>query len=113
MAKWSHKQFDVVDWEHLDLTLKNKANMYKIWRSKQNSGLCSTRVQVGCYSGEVCPDKQCPDCRRSETVAHLMLCLDEDCTKILIKNVNELTNWISQDNRTDPEILYWILNIFS
>jgi hypothetical protein len=38
---------------------------------------------------------------------HLMLCPDKDCTQILIENVNELTKWMSWDNRTDPEILYW------
>ena len=32
--KWSNKRFDVVDWEDLDLALKNKADMYKMWRSK-------------------------------------------------------------------------------
>jgi hypothetical protein len=26
----------------------------------------------------------------------------------LVENVDELTTWMSQDNRTDPEILYWI-----
>jgi hypothetical protein len=56
--KWSHDKFDAVDWEHLDLTLKNKPDMYKIWRSKQNLGLLGTRVQVGCYSGNTCPDEQ-------------------------------------------------------
>ncbi len=42
--KWSSDKFNAVDWEHLDLALKNKTDMYKIWRSKQNSGFCTTRV---------------------------------------------------------------------
>jgi hypothetical protein len=37
--KWSNECFDMVDWEHLDLALKNKADMYKVWRSKQIFGL--------------------------------------------------------------------------
>ncbi len=37
-----------------------------------------------------------------------MLCPDDDCTRLLVKNVDELTMWMSQDNRVDPEILYWI-----
>jgi hypothetical protein len=50
MAKF--EQFDeVVDWQHLELAMKTKPDMYKIWRSKQNSGFCGTRVQVGRYSG--------------------------------------------------------------
>jgi hypothetical protein len=106
--KWSHDKFDAVDWEHLDLTLKNKPDMYKIWRSKQNLGFLGTRVQVGCYSGNACPDEQCPNCGRQETAMHIMLCPDEDCTKLLIENVDDLTEWMAQDNKTDPEILYWI-----
>jgi hypothetical protein len=97
-----------VDWERLDLALKNKADMYKVWRSKQHSGFCGTMVQVGCYSGKLLPDKRCPNCRRWEMAAHLMLCPDNKCTRLLVKNVDELTTWMSQDNRTDPEILYWI-----
>jgi hypothetical protein len=37
-----------------------------------------------------------------------MLCLDDDCTRLLIDNVDELTAWLAQDNKTDPEILHWI-----
>jgi hypothetical protein len=60
---WSNKHFDAVDWEHLDLALKNKADKYKMWRSKQHLGFCSRRVQVGRYSGELLPDERCPNCR--------------------------------------------------
>jgi hypothetical protein len=28
--KWSNDKFNAVDWEHLDLALKNKTDMYKI-----------------------------------------------------------------------------------
>jgi hypothetical protein len=106
--KWSKDKFNAVDWEHLDLALKNKTDMYKIWRSKQNLGFFGTRVQVGCFSGDSCPDKQCLNCSRRETAMHLMLCPDKDCTKLVTETVNELTKWMAQDNRTDPEILYWI-----
>jgi hypothetical protein len=36
--KWPHDHFDKVDWEHLDLAMASKSNMYKIWRSKQHTG---------------------------------------------------------------------------
>ena len=39
---WTNKQFDQVDWENLELALQNKADMYKVWRSKQTSGFCGT-----------------------------------------------------------------------
>jgi hypothetical protein len=40
--KWPNKRFDKVDWECLEQALKNKADMYKIWWSKQTSGFCGT-----------------------------------------------------------------------
>ena len=69
--KWSNDKFNAVDWEHLDLALKNKTNMYKIWRSKQNLGFCGTRVQVGHYSSDSCLDKLCSNCGCRETAMHL------------------------------------------
>ncbi len=38
--KWPNERFEEVDWEHLELALKNKPNMYKVWRSKQTSRFC-------------------------------------------------------------------------
>ncbi len=72
---WPNEQFDEVDWERLELAMKTKPNMYKIWRSKQNLGFCGARVQVGQYSGIPGQDKRCPNCGRWETAAHLLLCL--------------------------------------
>ncbi len=37
-----------------------------------------------------------------------MLCPDTSRTQLLGKNVADLAAWMSQDNKTDPEILYWI-----
>jgi hypothetical protein len=82
--------------------------MYKIWRSKQNSGFLGTRVQVGRYLGDACADERCPNCGQRETAMHLLLCSDEDQTRLLIASVNELTEWMARDNKTNPEILYWI-----
>jgi hypothetical protein len=62
--KWSNNRFDAVDWEHLDLALKNKQDMYRIWRSKQHFGFCGTRVQVGRYLGDPFLDERCPNCGR-------------------------------------------------
>jgi hypothetical protein len=56
-GKWTHEQFEEVDWEHLDLALKSKADNYRIWQSKQTYGFCGRRVQVGLYSGEMYPDE--------------------------------------------------------
>jgi hypothetical protein len=92
-----NKWFDEVNWEHLDLALKNKPDMYKIWRSKQNSGFCDTRVQVRLCSGTTLPDKRCPNCGRKETADHLLLCSNEDRTQLLIKNTDKLGKWLERD----------------
>jgi hypothetical protein len=106
--KWSNNRFGAVDWEHLDLALKNTQDMYRIWRSKQHSGFCGTRVQVGRYLGDPFPNERCPNCGRREFASHLMLCPDTSRTKLLGKNVDNLATWMSQDDQNDPEILYWI-----
>ena len=106
--KWTSDRFNAVDWEHLDLALKNKPDMYKIWRSKQHSGFCGTRVQVGRYSGQVSPDERCPNCGRRETAAHLMICPDDDRTRLLGECVTDLIEWMSREDQTNPEVLYWI-----
>jgi hypothetical protein len=105
---WPNEQFDEVDWEHLDLALKNKPDMYKIWQSKQKSGFCGTRVQVGLYLGTTLPDKRCPNCGRRETAHHLLLCSNKDRTHLLIKNTDELGKWLKRDKITDLELVYWI-----
>jgi hypothetical protein len=62
-----------------------------------------TQVKVALFLGEAFPDEQCLNCRRQETDAHLMLCPDEDRT-----NVDKLSEWLNTNNRTDPELAYWI-----
>ncbi len=82
--------------------------MYKVWRSKQNSRFCGTRVQVGIYSGKACPDERCPNCGQCKMAAHLVLCPNKDRTRLLVNNTEELSKWMEKDNITDPEIEYWI-----
>ena len=106
---WSKDCFNEVDWEHLDLAQKGKADMFKIWRSKQSSGFCGTRVQVGRYSGEQDPDEACPNCGQREIAEHLMLCPDQDRTRLLQDQVKDLQEWLEKDNRTEPELAYWVI----
>jgi hypothetical protein len=40
--KWPNERFNEIDWEHLKLALKNKADMYKVWQSKQTLVFCGT-----------------------------------------------------------------------
>jgi len=95
---WPNEQFDEVDWEHLELAMKTKPDMYKIWRSKQNSGFCGTRVQVGRYSGIPGQDERCPSC----------LYPSEGRTQLLIDNADRLKKWLEKDSSTDQKLAYWI-----
>ncbi len=63
---------------------------------------------MGLYSGEMYPDKQCPNSGARETDAHLIRCPDKDRTRLPIKNVEELEKWMETDGRTDLELIYWI-----
>ena len=60
------------------------------------------------YSGEMTPDERCPNCGQRETAAHLMLCPEEDRTRLLIDSVDKLCRWMEADKKTDPELAYWI-----
>lgn len=37
--QWTVECFDKIDWDHLELALKNKPEGYRVWRSKQNLGI--------------------------------------------------------------------------
>jgi hypothetical protein len=54
------------------------------------------------------PDECCLNCGARDTNAHLMQCLDEDGTRLLIKNIAELEKWMETDGQTDPELIYLI-----
>jgi len=88
--------------------MTSKSNMYKMWRSKQHTGLCRTRVQVGKYSGQEYPDEKCPTCGRRETAEHILTCPNEDRTRLLVEMTEDLSTWLSQDHLTDLELTYWI-----
>jgi len=46
--KWSSERFDAVDWEHLDLALKNKPDMYsRLLRHQGTGGTLLRRTSTG------------------------------------------------------------------
>ena len=79
-----------------------------MWRSKQHTGYCGTRVQVGRYSGHKCPDKKCPTCGCRETVERILTCPNKDRTRLLVETTEDLSMWLNQEHLTDPELAYWI-----
>ena len=79
-----------------------------MWRSKQHTGFCGTRVQVGRYSGLECPDKKCPSCGRKEMAEHILICSNEDRTRLLAETTEDLSTWLNQEHLTNLELAYWI-----
>jgi len=89
--------------------MSSKSDMYKIWRSKQHTGFCGTRVQVGKKSGLECPDEKCSNCGRRETAEHILICPHKDRTRSLADTTNDLSKWLNhQEHLTDLELAYWI-----
>jgi hypothetical protein len=86
----------------------SKSDKYIIWRSKQHTGFCGIRVQVGKYSGHKCPDEKCPNCGCRETAAHILICPNKDRTRLLADTTDNLSKWLNQDYLTDLELAYWI-----
>ena len=100
------EQFEEVDWEHLDLAMASKSDMYKMWRSKQHTGLCRTRVQVGNYSGHEFPDEKCPICSCREMAEHILTCPNKDRTQLLVEATEDLSMWLNKEHLTDLELAY-------
>jgi hypothetical protein len=105
---WTSKRFNKVKWEHLDLALQTKSDMYKMWHLKQTLDFCGAHVQVGRYTGQDFPDKRFLNCAWQETPAHLMQCPDGNRTWLLIEMTDNLAQWMEKDNKTDPKLAYWI-----
>ena len=105
---WSERQFDVVDWKSLHLTLKDKPYGYRTWVSKQHTGFCGTRVMVKHYSGDEDADVGCPNCGCKEKADHLCVCMNEDRTRLLTEMTNKLSVWLNKGSKTDAELAYYI-----
>ena len=106
---WTEDQFDEVDWPMLHEALKGKPDGYKVWLSKQHTGFCGTRLQTARYAGDESINNSCPCCRDSrEDAAHILLCPDEDRTKLLQESTEALEKWMLTRGNTYAEIAYWV-----
>ena len=81
--------------------------MYGVWLTKQASGWCATRVNMARIQDLL--DDKCPNYQTTqETASHLNQCPDEGRTQLFNEGAEHHTKWLHQDNRTDPELTYWI-----
>ena len=93
-----------MDLSWLDKAIKNKPDGYKTWLTKQHTGFCGTRIQVGDYVSQINGDSGCPNCGEKKTVVHLCVCPDEGRTKLLTEMVEELESWMERDGETQVEL---------
>jgi len=104
---WSHQRFNQVCWWALELTLAKKPDRYGLWLSKQVSGWCATRKNIARIQDLL--DDKCPNCQQvAETSEHLNCCPDEGRTQLFKESVGLLEKWLLEDNRTNPELAFWI-----
>ena len=103
---WSVERFNLVDFKSLDKTLASKPDMYGIWLCKQSAGVCATRYNMARLQDLI--DNKCPNCGMIEKAEHLNVCPSEDRTRLLEEGVDKLSSWLTQDNKTDPELAYYL-----
>jgi hypothetical protein len=104
---WSWRRFEQVSWSTLELVLRSKSDMYQLWLSKQCIGICATRQNLARIQDIL--DDKCPNCGQArETSIHLNRCPDNGRTLLFKESVTNLSTWMHQHNRTDPELAYWI-----
>ena len=100
---WTGEQFDKVDWNRLHGALGNKPEGHKTWLSKQHTGFCGTRVQVGYYNGNPNVDLSCPTAERGR-MHRTCACAQKKTESGCSESVNNLEGWMKKCGKTDPEI---------
>jgi hypothetical protein len=104
---WEEERFNQVAWTELYRALSSKPDMYQLWLSKQCIGVCATRRNLARIQDIL--DDRCPNCGIGpEKSTHLNRCPDQGRTQLFKEGVANLSIWMRQSDRTDPELAYWI-----
>ena len=94
--------FDAVEWDGIELALKDKPHMYKLWYGKQCTGFCGTNSKLVQWGKST--DSRCPDCNGlNEDAAHLIVCPSGHRRKVLEEQICKLKTWMASHN-TEPEL---------
>jgi hypothetical protein len=104
---WSTHWFYQVAWDSLDLVLRSKPDMFQVWLSKQCIGICATWKNMAWIQDLL--DDECPNCLQpQETSQHLNRCPDKGHTLLFKEGVSNLVSWMHAQDRTDPELAFWV-----
>ena len=100
-VKMIHRDdFDSVDWDSVQGTLKAAPEMWSVWATKQTSGFCATNHHLRHIDGTTV-DK-CPNCSCSpERADHISRCLDSGRSRLFESSVQDLREWFGRQ-RTAP-----------
>jgi hypothetical protein len=104
---WTNDRFEAVDWLALHNVLDNKPDMFGLWLSKQQAGVCATRSNMARIQDLV--DDKCPNCLQpQEKSSHLNHCPDHGRTLLFKESVAAVATWMTDRNRTEGEMAYYI-----
>jgi len=79
--------------------------MYKEWLAKQCSGFCGTQSMLARWDPS--RNGMCPNCGKMEDAAHLNVCTDRECTRLLNTMADNMAKWLAA-NHAHPSLLYWV-----
>jgi hypothetical protein len=104
---WSNERFEAVDWWSLHKVLENKPDMFGLWLSKQQAGVCATRYNIARIQDLL--DDKCPNCQLPrERSNHLNHCPDHGRTLLFKDSVASLDKWMNDKEKTDAELAYFL-----
>ena len=92
---WTASRFDQVAWDSLRDCLEGKPDMYRVWLTKQSSGVCATRSNVSRIQQDLC--NKCPNCGLVEKAEHLNRCPSAERIRLLEEGVK---TWRSGCSKT-------------
>jgi len=109
-AYWARKSgqgippdvFDLIDFPAIELALKGKPQMYKVWYAKQVTGWCATGAKLAQWDANA--DSRCPNCNMlHEDAAHLLRCRDAGRVELFKQSIQALGEWM-KTHGTQPTV---------
>ena len=94
--------FDIVAWDNIEIALKEKSKMFKMWHAKQESCLYVVRYWTSKWRMD--GDSRCPSYRRlNGSEDHLNQCQHESRTTALVDQIALIKQWM-EGTYTYPDL---------
>lgn len=102
-----HEAMDEVDWELLNVAMKEIKRNRRVFSSKHTSGICG--VGKFMQRWKLQKDNLCPRCGELEDAPHVWVCQGSGATEIWDKSLDKLEDWLKTVN-TNPDIQHTIIS---